>query len=122
MSYFTGLKRAVGLVALLAIVLVSMPANAGTVDWSVNGAHVTVVEGSYMPGFITFQIDAAVGPCPAGSWLIWNGQGSTSQSQQDNNKAVYALLITALATGKAINLYGNNPSASGGACLATYVH
>jgi hypothetical protein len=97
-------------------------------DWDVIGVHITVVEGTYMPGAISFQTDVAVGTtCPAGSWLIWNGLGPDAQTQQANAKSVYALLLAAKLSGKTVNLFGNNkapvgPPTNANTCLVTFVH
>ena len=35
-------------------------------------AHVTIVESSYMPGSVIFQVDAGSPSCPVGAWLTWS--------------------------------------------------
>ena len=61
-------------------------------------AKVTVVEPSYMPAAIMFQIDKALPSCPAGTWLKW-------EHDVDNNKAVLASLLTAMAAGRRIRFH-----------------
>jgi hypothetical protein len=44
-------------------------------DWAFGQVHVTIVEVTFIPDRILFQIDTAVGPCPANTWLTWRGHG-----------------------------------------------
>lgn len=102
--------------ALVIGLLSAMPALA--YDWSASGAHVTVLEASYMPSSITFAVDASMdASCPAGSWLTYRGQGPDAASQLENIKAVYAMLLGAKLSGQTLDLYGNDAG-----CLVTYVH
>ena len=90
--------------AASAAIMLSQPAMA--LDWSLSGVHVTVVEATYMPNAVTFQIDGNAGSsCPAGSWLIWPGQGSDASSKQANVEAVYSLLLSAKLTHNSINIF-----------------
>lgn len=50
-----------------------------------------------MPNRIQIQMDVGNNACPAGSWLIWQN------SNLENNKSIYALLLAALSSGKKIN-------------------
>ncbi|ASA56066.1 hypothetical protein [Vibrio gazogenes] len=59
---------------------------------------VTVVEATYMPGSISFQMNVGTSLCPAGKWLQW-------RKNEENNKVVYSTLMTALVSGKKINFY-----------------
>jgi len=86
-------------------------------DWNVQGVHVIVVEPTYIPRSVSFQIDTAAGACPAGTWLSWPAQGSDPQSQEANVAAVYATLLAAKVTGKTINLYGMNAG-----CIGKFLH
>lgn len=56
-------------------------------------AKVRLVEASYMPGQVTFILSEGTALCPAGKWLFW-------QRDAENNKAVYAMLMSALISGK----------------------
>lgn len=90
---------------------------ASAYDWSVI-AHVTDVEGSYTPGHITFKIDKdASSQCPQGTFLAWNMTGADEAQQIANANAVYSLLMTALATGKSVTIYGYNSG-----CVLSFVH
>lgn len=104
-------------VLLLAAISIT-PAIAFT-DWSVTKAHVTLIEGTYVPGIVNFTIDVPAGPCAAGAFLQYNGQGSDPAS---NVKAVYALLLTAKISGQTVNLYGSNTLTSNGWCLVQFIH
>lgn len=75
--------------------------------------RVTVLEPTYLPGVVTFAMDTGTPLCKAGSWLIWR------KADVSNNKAVYALLMTALATGKRIRFHVNEKDPE---CVGQYVH
>lgn len=93
-----------GVGAAMAL-LAAQPASAS--DWSV-AANVTIVEGSYIPNTVDFQINQAAGSCAAGTWLNWTLRGSDEPSQIANAQGIYSLLMTALASGKQVQLYGTN--------------
>jgi hypothetical protein len=101
--------RALGLFG--AFVLSVFPVPAMALDWSTN-AHVDVIEGSYLPTQLNFQIDVAAGSCAAHSWLFWNSHGSNDTEKHINIQGVYSLLLTAHASGKQIWLAGNNTGCS----------
>ncbi|PSB00973.1 hypothetical protein [Merismopedia glauca] len=86
-------------------------------DWQVISAKVTVVEPTYMPTSISFQINQNAGSCPAGTWLVWNGQGTTDIDKKDNSKAVLAALMTAVNSNKSINVFGFNSG-----CKIQFIH
>ena len=75
-------------------------------------ARVTLVEPSYMPGAVMFMIDKSLPSCPAGSWLNWN-KGA------DNNRAVYASLLSAMMTGKRVTLHINSGDTT---CAGKHLH
>ncbi len=76
-------------------------------------AHVTLVEATYMPGRVQFQLDAGTPSCPAGTWVAW------ANSNTDNNKSVYALLLAAVSSGKEVQIFFNNGETS---CTAQFVY
>lgn len=92
--------------ALLSLLLLSS-VDAHAYDWSSN-VHVTLVDASAMPNALQFITDSTLGKCAAGTWITWQTLGTTTADKQENNKAVLSLLMTAVATGKSINLYGFN--------------
>ncbi len=100
--------------ALMAMVLV--PTVVYAYDWSVGGAAVTILEPSYMPGHIAFQIDKGSAACPSGTWLVYFGQGSTTETQQQNARVTYATLMSAMLSGKKVSIYGANN------CYTDHVH
>lgn len=61
-------------------------------------AKVTLVEPTTMPSVVKFQIDKSLPSCPAGTYLRWDRDA-------ENNKAVLASLLTAMATGRNIRIY-----------------
>ena len=103
------ITRTINLTMLLALGLMSM--FSAHADEMVT-ARVTLVEPSYMPGAVVFMIDKSLPSCPAGSWLNWN-KGA------DNNRAVYASLLSAMITGKRITLYINSGDTT---CAGKHLH
>lgn len=96
---------------LLLILLSSFSASAFALDSFIG--HVTVVESTYMPTLIQFQLDAGSTTCPAGTWLKW------SNANLDNNKAAFALLLAASATGQNLHLFINTGDMT---CAVQFVH
>lgn len=93
---------------LLGIALLGWAGTASALE-SVQ-AKVLTVEASYMPNTVSFRLDAGTTTCPTGSWLFW-------QKTVDSNKAAYALLLTAMATGQTVTFY--HPT---GSCAGEYLH
>jgi hypothetical protein len=65
-------------------------------------AHLTIVETTYMPAQIGFQVDTGTARCPAGTWLKW------INANVDNVKSAFALLSAATNTGSRIQYFINN--------------
>jgi hypothetical protein len=100
-----------GMLNLLSLaVATTTPVNASatTFDYTVTGAHVRLVEGTYLPGLVKFQIDVAAGSCPAGSYLAWNSKGADETAQASNGAAALSVLLTAKATNTTITFGGFN--------------
>lgn len=62
-----------------------------------------------MPSRIHFTLSEGNAACPVGKTLVW------ANSSQDNNKAVYATLVSALVSGKKVKFYieDNDQSCTG---------
>lgn len=90
------------------ILLISLFNAQAAVALEAIAGKVILVESSYMPGQISFQMDSGTTTCPVGHWLTW---GKT----EENNKAVHASLLAALLSGKNVTfLYpDNDPSCVG---------
>ena len=73
---------------------------------------VIIVEPTYLPEAITFQMDAGSRTCPKGKWLKW-------KKNTENNKLVYSTLMTALISGHQINFYVNDNDTN---CSGQYLH
>ena len=80
-------------------------------DGSVTGATVTLVSPGDMPEAVSFMISQPVANCPAGYWLRYDGDPAKLYA---NTKFILATLLTALASGKPVNVYAYN--VSGGIC------
>ncbi len=74
---------------------------------------VILIEPTYLPSSIAFQMDSGNTTCPAGKWLQW------SNPDQANNKAVYATLLTAFTTGKKVRFHINDGDTT---CTGQYFH
>jgi len=95
-----------------AIACLSLTApSAFAYDFSAIG-HVTRIEPTYLPSSLNFSIDVPAGTCAAGVTLTWNIRGSDEASQIANSTAVYTALVTALAAGRTVTVYGNNSNCS----------
>lgn len=88
--------------ALMLAAAAETPAHAAAV--AVNATRVTLIEPSYMPDSIAFWIDKPVGACPAGAFLRWYARGPDAAAKTANVNAIYSLLVTALASGKTLNV------------------
>jgi len=75
--------------------------------------RITYVEPTYLPALIQFTLDTGSASCPAGKYLKWQ------KSDQMNNRAVYATLLLAIATGKRIRIYVNDGDTT---CSGQYLH
>lgn len=93
---------------LLAMLLVSIQAQA----LEIVTAKVSLVESSYLPGTVTFMLTGGTALCPSGKWLVW-------QRDADNNKAVYAMLMSAAISGKKVNVYFDEGDSK---CVPKYMH
>lgn len=101
----SGLKKLIGVSAFVAGLFGANPAYA--YDWATT-VNVTVIEASYVPTSVDFQVNAAVGTCASGAWLNWTVRGSDEATQIANVQAIYALLLTAKASGKQVFIAGTN--------------
>jgi hypothetical protein len=53
---------------------------------------------------------------------MFRDAGDTAPQRQQNVRAVYALLLAALATQKSVNVYGRNRPTGAPACEVEHVH
>lgn len=70
------------------------------------------IEATYMPDVIQFYLTEGNAACPAGKTLVW-------RKSQDNNKAVYAALLSAWAGNKNIRFYIEDNDAS---CVGKFIY
>jgi hypothetical protein len=89
----------------------SLPAQA----WDVT-AKVVTIEPSYMPDQILFKLDAVAGTCPAFNWMYYTGTAYASSDATKNVQAIYAGLLTALSSGKRLEVHGDTN------CVAINIH
>lgn len=114
------MKASLVIFAML-IAMLSTRAQSSPFDWAAYNAQVTSISAASMPSHLIFKIDTNGGTsCPAGTWLTYYGIGADSATQKDNIKVIYALLLTALATGKKIHVF-NLDSATAN-CAVNAIH
>lgn len=113
----THLEAFRGLGTMLAVSTVFSASPAQSFDWGGVVGHVTAVETTYMPGKVTFMIDADAGNCPAGSWLTWNAVGDTEIGRIANTQAALTSLTSALYSGNRVRIYGLNQG-----CTVQFLH
>lgn len=108
------MKKLLGFALLGTLLLLSTPAAA--YDWTIETTLV-VVEPTYVPEAVQFQIPVAAGSCAAGTWLKWNARGSDSASKIANAQAILSIMVAAEMSGKRIRIMGNNAG-----CTIDYIH
>jgi hypothetical protein len=74
---------------------------------------VTLLQPTFLPSWVSFQMDGRSASCPAGVWLRW------ANADTANNKAVYATLVAAFLAGKTARLYVNDGDTT---CTGVYLH
>ena len=77
--------------ALFLALSLSTPALA---DWSVTGAHITIISAYDFPTTIDFHSDVVPKNCPDYG-LSYNGKGSDTSTKQKNMGAIYSMLLAA---------------------------
>lgn len=75
-------------------------------------AKVTLVEATYVPAAVAFILSEGTASCPAGNFLFW-------ERSAENNKAVYAMLMAAMISGKKVQVVFNDGDSS---CVPQYLH
>ena len=108
------MKRLTARLAGIAVLATSAPAIAYDNSAEVK---VTVIEVTYMPTNLIFQVNQTIGTCAAGTMLTWTPQGSTQDLKDKNAAAVLAGLMTAKATGSSVRLYVANSG-----CKVEFIH
>lgn len=96
--------------------------NAQAYDWVAKG-HVTEIEVTYFPGVVIFRLDVQEGN--QNCRIVWDGssaQGSSTDKQVDNVKAVYATLLSAKSTGQPVTVYGSNPATGSDECTGNFIY
>jgi len=75
--------------------------------------NVSVVEPTYLPAQVAFQMNSGSTVCPGGTWLWWRN------ADADNNKAAYATFLAALIAGKRVRVYLDDGDTG---CTVHHVH
>lgn len=95
----------------VAVAALLLPAFAYALETTVG--YVTIVQPTYMPATVSFQLDAGTTSCPAGAWLSWQNADTS------NNRAVLATLLTAQVTRQRVRIYFNDGDT---ACKGVFMH
>jgi hypothetical protein len=98
------------LAGMLVVLMGALPFGVGATEAVV--ARVILVEPTYMPGSVMFQLDKPLPSCPLGTWFRWD-KGA------ENNKAVLSSLLSALISGKRVVVHVNNGDTT---CAGQYLH
>jgi len=98
---------------LLMISPLSISATA-PFDWYIASAHVTNLEGTYLPGQFFVTLDTGSTACPAVQKLSYTGQVATGQGQDTNTNvlAVFSMVLKARTSHIPVWLYGYNTGCS----------
>jgi hypothetical protein len=96
------------------------------IAYGIGGTIVTIIEPSYLPDSIWFQINAPVANCAVGEWLSYDGgsahpPGTDEAKRQSAVKAAYAGLLTALVAGRKVDIYAAN-KVQAGVCRVEFMH
>lgn len=98
----------------LILSIAALVATSGAHAFQTLEGHITTVEPTYMPATVQFSMDSGSSLCPVGAWLKWSKTNNI-----DNNKAVYATLVSAFISGKRIRLYINDGDSN---CYGVAMH
>lgn len=108
------MKRFPTLIAAAAALII--PGHAAAYD-AMADAKIVLIELTYMPQSILFQVDRQIGSCAQGGFLRWTPHGSTQVAKDQNAQAVLAALMTAKVTGAAMRLFVVNAD-----CTVQYIY
>lgn len=104
------------IISLIIFLITLVSTNALAYDWQVE-TTVRLVQPTYMPNVVSFQLNDSAGECNSGAWMSWNAKGSTEMEKHSNANAVYSTLMAALISGKKVSVYGNNSN-----CVVDFIH
>lgn len=105
------MKRLFVTIPILLAALI--PAQAMAYDW-VTTSKATYIEGSVVPENLPFGLaDNAQGHC---NRILWAPPLYDPSNKPANMQSTYALLMTAIAANRDVQVYGNN------ACTANFIY
>lgn len=81
------------------------PTAAFASNWFI-AAKLVEVQASNTPATIIFKVDKIAGDCATDRILYWTAQGADVPTQIANSQSIMALLLTAKAMNKNVNLGG----------------
>ena len=114
--------------ALLLVSIASFAAPALAYDLPVPVAKVILVEVTYQPGAVFFQIDQPAANCPAGDYILWDGGASyppgnaaTEADRKSNVKQLTNTLLIAMHTNARVRVHARNKPGTG-SCVVEFLH
>lgn len=97
-------------------------------DLPVPIAKVILIEVTYQPGAVYFQIDQPVANCLAGEFILWDGGASyppgnaaTEADRKSNVKQVTNTLLIAMHTNARVRVHARNKPGTGN-CVVEFLH
>lgn len=106
---------------LFALMIGVLPLSAHAYTWLIEG-HVSGIDGSKMPTYFTFQMDADSGDgnCYAQETIKYDGSysGTTASS---NTRVMYSQVLAALLAGKLVRVSGDGGHYAGTDCLGATI-
>lgn len=89
-----------------ALMAAGIAAAAPSLAYDASGdGKVTLIEVTYMPGSIQFQLNTAIGSCRPGQWIFWHPRGETQTAKDQNAQAVLSTLMTAKTASQSVRVY-----------------
>lgn len=95
-------------IILTCTVLLFGIANNASAFRLINGAHVTMLQGTQVPSNVVFMLDNPSNTACSGNWIYYDGTAPSIPAAIDktaNIKAVWTLLLAAKLSGQPINVY-----------------
>ena len=97
-------------------------------DAPVPVAKVILVEVTYLPGAVFFQVDQPVANCLAGEFILWDGGASyppgnaaTEADRKSNVKQLTNTLLAAMHTNARVRVHARNKIGTG-SCVVEFLH
>ena len=104
------------LIGIVIVFVATTATNSFAYDWQVD-TTIRLVQPTYMPNIVSFQVNDSAGACSQGAWLRWEARGDTEAEKHANSNAVYSTLLAAFMAKKTVRIYGVNEN-----CRVDFLH